>query len=222
MKQTTLLLLLIFTLVACGTAEQEAVTTVDETVNEVVESAETDSMAENDTMDDDHAMADNESMSESDSMAETVVDVAAWQTIELVDAQTGETFTFADYAGETIFVEPFATWCTNCKRQLTNVMSAMNTVHSSGHQNVKYVVLSVETSLPNEVLADYANAQAFPFQFAVATPDLIRMLVDEFGSAVTSAPSTPHFIIQPDGTTTELATGMESAEEIAAELLSIQ
>ncbi|HEX2907728.1 MAG TPA: hypothetical protein VHO69_12745 [Phototrophicaceae bacterium] len=36
----------------------------------------------------------------------------AWQTLPLVNARTGETFTFADLAGKVIFVEPMATWCT--------------------------------------------------------------------------------------------------------------
>lgn len=30
--------------------------------------------------------------------------------VPIVDARTGETFTLAEYAGKTIFVEPMATW----------------------------------------------------------------------------------------------------------------
>ena len=46
---------------------------------------------------------------------------ASWQQLPLVDARTGESFTLADFAGKTVYVEPMATWCTNCRQQLRTV-----------------------------------------------------------------------------------------------------
>ena len=37
---------------------------------------------------------------------------------------TDQTFTLADFAGKTVYVEPMATWCTNCRQQLGNVTEA--------------------------------------------------------------------------------------------------
>ena len=34
-----------------------------------------------------------------------------------MDARTGQTFTLADLQGKTVYVEPMATWCTNCRQQ---------------------------------------------------------------------------------------------------------
>ena len=49
---------------------------------------------------------------------------------------------------------------------------------------------------------------------AVMPEELLAQLADEFGRSITSAPSTPHFIIRADGSYTELATGIHSAEEL--------
>jgi hypothetical protein len=35
---------------------------------------------------------------------------AGWQSIPLRNARTGETFTFADFAGRTVYVHPMARW----------------------------------------------------------------------------------------------------------------
>ena len=46
------------------------------------------------------------------------INLPTWQTLPLTNARTGETFTFADFAGKTVFVEPMATWCTNVTTQV--------------------------------------------------------------------------------------------------------
>ena len=57
-----------------------------------------------------------------DAMA--MVSSHAWGSAALTDARTGETFKIADYAGKTIYVETFATWCPNCQKQLTAIHEA--------------------------------------------------------------------------------------------------
>src|SRR4051812_23657311 len=42
----------------------------------------------------------------------------SWQTLPLVDARSGEAFPRADLDGKTVYVEPMATWCTNCRQQM--------------------------------------------------------------------------------------------------------
>ena len=140
----------------------------------------------------------------------------AWQSLELTDARTGETFTLGGFEGKTVFVEPMATWCTNCRRQLGNVNAAKQEVG----EDVEFIALSIEGNLSNEALAAYAEKEGFDLRFAVITPELLRALVDTFGRVITSPPSTPHFIIRPDGSTTELATGLESPADLLAQLAS--
>ena len=102
------------------------------------------------------------------------------------------------------------------RKQLRNVAEAK----AQAGDEIVFVALSVEGSLPDETLAQYAEKEDFDFTFAVATPELVQALVTEFGRAVTNPPSTPHFTIWPNGTTTELKTGFEASEDLLAQLAS--
>ncbi|GJM41010.1 MAG: hypothetical protein DHS20C20_12920 [Ardenticatenaceae bacterium] len=179
--------------------EDEAMSDHDEGMAELEETME-DTEAMDEEMDEE--LADDVSMS----------DLPLWMTATLTDVRTGETFTFADFAGKTVFVEPMATWCTNCRRQLGNVSSAR--VALGDTDDVVFVGLSVETSLTNENLASYTDETGFHWTFAVLTPEALVSLADTFGQTVTNPPSTPSFLIRPDGTTTDLETGFEDADQL--------
>lgn len=159
-------------------------------------------------------MVDEEMASDAMVVETAVGDRPAWQQIPLTNALSGETFTIADFAGKTVFVEPMATWCTNCRQQLINVAAARSQVGD----DVVFIALSVEPNLRDEVLAGYANGLGFDWIFAVATPEMLQALVDEFGRTITNPPATPHFIVRPDGSTTDLTTGIESADELVVQI----
>jgi len=161
------------------------------------------------------AMAAGDVMTKTDAMMDKPADAAMladWQKVQLTNARTGEAFTLADFAGRTVYVEPFATWCTNCRAQLNNVREARAQL---GDQPV-FVALSVETNLKTEDVAKYTNDQGFDWVFAVMTPEMLKQLTDQFGFTIANPPSTPHFIIRPDGSTTNLSTGIKSVEALVA------
>jgi cytochrome oxidase Cu insertion factor (SCO1/SenC/PrrC family) len=137
----------------------------------------------------------------------------AWGQLALTNAVTGEPFTLADFSGKTVFVEPMATWCTNCRAQLDNVSQARAGLDP---EQVVFVALSVETTISDGELAAYAQNNGYDWVFAVMTPEMLAELANSFGRTVTNPPSTPHFIIRPDGGVTDLVTGIESPDEIAA------
>jgi thiol-disulfide isomerase/thioredoxin len=141
----------------------------------------------------------------------------AWQTIELTDARTGDTFTLGDFDGKTVYVEPMATWCPPCREQLGRAAAAREDLDTAEEEFV-FVALSTEMGLPNEMLAAYAEENGFDFRFAVMSPDLLKALVDEFGREAAVPPGTPHFLIHPDGSATELSTGPEEADELVARM----
>lgn len=154
---------------------------------------------------------------------EEVASEETWQNIGLVNVKTAESFTLADFKGKAVFVEPMATWCSNCRRQLNNLMAAkaqLNTSEIDEENEYVFVALSIEGNLANERLAQYAQKEGFEFTFAVASEELIRELVATFGRSVTNPPITPHFIIKPDGTYTGLETGLESTEELVSQLVA--
>lgn len=159
----------------------------------------------------------NEEATTEDSTAtETLMERPAWQTMTLTDARSGETFTLADFEGQTVFVEPMATWCSNCRSQLGRVSQARGQLDDNQHV---FIALSLETTLQDADLASYADNQGFNWTFAVLSNDLLRALADEFGRGITSAPSTPHFVIRPDGSFTMLNTGSKSVDQIVDEML---
>ncbi|NWF67797.1 MAG: TlpA family protein disulfide reductase [Chloroflexi bacterium] len=136
-----------------------------------------------------------------------------WLNLPLVNARTGETFTLASFAGRTVFVEPMATWCTNCRAQMGRVREVYQQLNPA---QFVFVGLSVETNISADDLAGYVDQQNFPWIFAVASPEVLQALNTAFGRDSLNPPSTPHFYISPDGTLTSLYTGAQSAADITA------
>jgi thiol-disulfide isomerase/thioredoxin len=135
-----------------------------------------------------------------------------WATLELTNAATGETFTLADFAGQTVLVETMATWCTNCRRQLGYATAAMAELDDS----VVFIALSLEPNMTDAQLAAYAEREGFTMTFAVITAELLQGLVTTFGRSITSPPSTPHFVLWPDGTHSELFTGFKQPDALVS------
>ena len=148
-----------------------------------------------------------------EAVAAATFDAPTWATIPLRNARTGEVFTLADLAQEgfTVHVEPMATWCSNCRRQQQNVREVFNTGDAG---NTIFISLSVETNLTDDTLVTYAANEGFGWTFAVADELLLQELVNAFGRTITNPPSTPTFVLFPDGTHTSLRTGYASPSEI--------
>ena len=139
----------------------------------------------------------------------------AWMDLPLTDARTGTTFSLGSFAGKTVYVEPMATWCTNCREQF----GVVRDVHAQlDPDRYVFVGLSVETDLASSDLARYVDEQNWPWTFAVMSPDLLQQLSASYGLTIGNPPSTPHFVIDPDGTTSELSTGIHSAQDIIMDL----
>lgn len=147
-----------------------------------------------------------------------MMELPLWQTLAVTNAATGESFTLGDFEGKTVFVEPMATWCSNCRMQQHEVQQAKMQLGD----DVVFVGLSLETTLPSADLASYAQDNGFDWTYAVMSKELLAGLADEFGRSITSAPSTPHFIIRPDGSYSMLSTGIHSAGEIVAQIQEAQ
>lgn len=142
-----------------------------------------------------------------------------WTNLTLINARTGESFTLADFAGKTVFVEPMATWCPNCRAQQGQVSQAMSSLNTD---DFIFISLSVGENVSNAVLADYASRNGFPQIFVVAGQDISNALVEQFGFSVLSPPSTPHFIISPSGTVSSLVTGSHRADMLIEEVTNAQ
>lgn len=168
-------------------------------------------MASDDAMSDDMSEGDHE-MSEGEMSSEAAGSQAPDITATMAD---GSTITLADYAGEQLFVETFATWCSNCRRQLGDTTAAA----AQAGDEATFLVLSVESNLDPAELDGYAAENGFEgLTFAVLDDASLATLSETFGNAVLVPPSTPKFTVAPDGTVGELVTGFESADEILGQL----
>ena len=187
--------------------DTESESVADDTAAETMSDED---MADSDMADGDMAEAETSNEMADDDMA-NVYNGPDWTHIELVDARNGQTFTLADFAGKTVYVEPMATWCTNCRAQLRRVRDAIPQLDSDQYV---FIGISVESGLADSTLADYTQTQEFDWPFAVAPDDFLQQLVTQYGRSITTPPSTPHFIISPDGSLSDLSTGSHSPEEI--------
>ncbi len=151
---------------------------------------------------------------DSESAVVDTIPLAAWQTIALTDVRTGNTFTFADFVGQTVYVQPMATWCANCRVSQRNLQGAV--MPEVADENVIFISLDVQTALSDTDLLTYTENEGFDWRFAVATPELMTALVAQFGLSIGNPPSQPHFIIRPNGTATTLMLGNPSPEEALA------
>jgi len=151
--------------------------------------------------------------------AETVTYTApAFANLELVNAQTGESFTLADFAGKTVYVHAMATWCGNCRASQRSLRD--NVVPNVSGDDVVFVSLSVETNIDPADLAVYAQNESFDWTFAVMSNEMLAALSQQFGRSVTVPPSQPHFIIRPDGSVTDLLTGNPAPQAVIDSLQS--
>jgi thiol-disulfide isomerase/thioredoxin len=192
-------------LAACGSSDGDEASGTAEAVTATSDAMVDDAMVDETATTD--AMVD-------DAMADEAMVLPAWQTIALTDVN-GASFTLDDFHGTPVFVETFATWCPNCKKQLEATNAAAEQL---GDQAV-FVALSVETDLSSGDVAEYAADNGFDaVRFAVMTPEALAAFVDGLGQSAANPPSTPKVVIDAMGLAGELATGFESAEDIVAKV----
>ena len=136
-----------------------------------------------------------------------------WRSASLVDARTGDEFTIDSLKGKLVAIEPMAVWCSNCRIQQREAVTALAALASD---DLVYIGVDVDPNQPAEALAAYAQAEGFDWTFTVASKDVARALAAEFGDQVLSPPSTPLILIGPDGAVIETHIGIRRADELEA------
>ncbi len=137
-----------------------------------------------------------------------------WATASLTDVTSGEQFRIADLAaqGKVLFIETMATWCSNCRAQQRDAVTALAGLDPS---RIEWIGVDVESSEDSAALARYSEQNGFPFRYVIADRDLSRSLAEDFGDVVLSPPSVNLIIVGADGQVTHL-TGHHSADELIA------
>lgn len=139
---------------------------------------------------------------------------AGWQNVTITDTDGAE-LTIADLKGKPVLVENFATWCSNCRKQLGDTQAAA----AKAGDNAVFLALSVETDLAASDVAKYASEHGFDdIRFAVMSPEMLAAMNDAYGNSALNPPSTPKITITADGTAGEMVTGFESPDTILSKL----
>lgn len=113
-----------------------------------------------------------------------------WQTTQLTNVREDESFTIGGLDGPVV-IQSFAVWCPKCQRQ-SEALAAVT-------DSVTVVGLNTDPNEDAEKVRKHAESNGFDWRFAVAPTEMTKSLVDEFGSTVTNAPSTPVIVACESG-----------------------
>jgi len=131
----------------------------------------------------------------------------SWRTTELTDVRTDETFTIDGLEGP-VAIQSFAVWCPKCERQSQEL--------SEADESVTVVSLNTDPNEDAEKVRQHAESNGFDWRFAVAPTEMTESLVEEFGTTVTNAPSTPIIVACGEGVAEFFSGSQQSVEDVQA------
>lgn len=129
----------------------------------------------------------------------------SWQTTELRDVLTEETFSIDALDGPVV-VQSFAVWCPKCQRQSEELATV--------DESLTLVGLNIDPNEDAAKVRQHAERNGFDWRFAVAPTEMTDSLVDAFGTTVTNAPSTPIIVVCDNGETEFFSGSQQSADQI--------
>ena len=132
-----------------------------------------------------------------------------WFDMELVDAQTGETFTMNDYAGKVVLLETMAIWCPNCVVQGNEIRNLHELLGNP--DDLISVSLDVDVNEDNASLKEYAYGYGFDWHFAIAPLEVARALGNLYTPQYLNPPLAPMLIIDRKGNVHHLEYGIKDA-----------
>jgi cytochrome oxidase Cu insertion factor (SCO1/SenC/PrrC family) len=144
-------------------------------------------------------------------MVSTVATTPEWFDMELIDVQTGKTFTMNDYAGKVVLLETMAIWCPNCLIQSGQVDKLHQALGNP--DDLISVTLDVDSHEDDATLKEYAASYGFDWHFAVAPLLVKRALGNLYSAQYLNPPLSPMLIIDREGNVHQLEYGLK---EVAA------
>ena len=138
----------------------------------------------------------------------------AWTDITLEDVTTGETFKISDFRGKKVVLETFAVWCSICTKQQKEIKK----LHGRIGDDFVSITVGVDPNEDADKVRAHVKRNGFDWLYAVASPEMTRSLIDEFGTMVINAPAAPIIIIDEDGEARLLGRGIKSVEKLEKEI----
>lgn len=184
--KTTIFLITILTLIfltGCAVevqkkAESEQIEQTDNT-----DTSSTDIKTERETIDD--LQEDSEQKKTDD-----------WRSFELTDIEGKKTFKINEIDNNVI-LESFAVWCPSCTKQQREYRRLLE----DGDTAVEIISINTDPNEEDRIIRQHREDNGFFWTYVNAPAEFTKMLIDEFGFGIVSAPSVPEVIICKDKTT---------------------
>ena len=138
------------------------------------------------------------------------VDASDWQSVELKDVNSGETFTVEELK-KPVLVETFAVWCPTC----TNQQREIKEFHDQS--NVTSVSLNVDANENEEQIKRHTEENGFNWRYSISPTELTRMLLNQYGNTVTNPPSAPAILVCENGSR-RLPNGVKPVSKLQQEI----
>jgi len=143
----------------------------------------------------------------------------AWMTAEVLDVNSGETFTVSDFEGKVVLVETLAMWCSNCMKQQQQVKLLHEKL--SNETDFVSVGLGIDINENLDDLKQYTEKNGFDWVYTVATKEMAQEIGSLYGNQFLNPPSTPILLIDKSGEVHILPFGIKSAEDLEAAVLPL-
>ncbi len=146
------------------------------------------------------------------SIVGTATTTPEWFDMELVDVQTGKTFTMNDYAGKVVLLETMAIWCPTCLLQAGQVQKLHRVLGNP--EDLISVTLDVDSNEDEAALKDYATSYGLDWHLAVAPLLVERALGNLYSAEYLNPPLAPMLIIDRQGNVHQLEYGLKKVETL--------
>ncbi len=156
------------------------------------------------------SLTDNAATIKTDALQSSNIqnNVHNWTLVPLHDVSTSRTFSIRDLEGKPVLLFCFTTWCSICTAQQNEIKQLQ--VMSPG--SFTAVGVDIDPYENEAVVRKHQSDHQFYGLYAVAPPEMINELTNEFGVDIISPASAPMLLICSNGTVTKLGRGIKSAE----------
>ena len=138
------------------------------------------------------------------------VRVNDWNTIPLRDVSTSGVFRIRDLAGKPVLLFSFTTWCSICTAQ----QGEITRLQAMSPGSFTAVGIDIDPYEKEATVRKHQVDNRFYGLYSVAPQELTNDLVNEFGVDIITPASAPMLLICSNGTVTQLARGIKSAEAL--------
>ncbi len=140
-----------------------------------------------------------------------------WKNRDLKDIKTGELFKISGFEGTPVLIESFAVWCPTCTKQQKEIKK----LHEEIGDSVISISLDTDPNEDEEKILNHVQENGFDWYYAVSPIEMTKSLIDEFGTRVINAPSTPMILVCEDGSYRKLrGSGSRDVEKLKEEIAS--